>query len=813
MLKESSLFLRTIAACVLLFGILLSLLFGQTLKDNAERTWFTKATETAEEATNSCLSWFALQQMQLRGIASIFYASKIVTDDVFFDVLDLIEVSDSLPFNSISYAINKTTSDGEQYIVTLSSGANTIFPAGTDLAQNEQIISAIYTALNFPGEVVMSPPFKDSHDNFITCLLITVQNSGKTGVVTATINVQELLEDLTTLHVPNGLYLQAIQMTAMGDGAPQQISFFQSAVLATAPTQDFQIRVDSGKAHLEYLWGVTSDFSGGPANELGYLVQVAGSCFSLMLFVAIWFLVKENVRVRQKVQERTNELSIATERLKALSEASFEAIILSENGICIDLNNTAVKMFGYSKEEAVGSLATIVFTPEQMEKVRVKIQTEDETPYEVIATRKDGSTLPVLVQGRTIDYLGNKVRMTAMSNITDRKNAEAEKEKLTEQLHQAKKMESIGLMAGGVAHDLNNILSGIIGYPELLLRTLPKDSKLRKPIKAIHDSGQRAATVVADLLTVARGAATTREVHNINSLIQEYLDSPECDKLKSLHPRIVFQHQFTAPHPNILCSSVHVKKCLMNLVINAAEAIIDHGTVAVSTHNQFIDEIVSNELKVEGGEYVVLSVQDTGPGIANLDLEHIFEPFYTRKEMGRSGTGLGLTVVWNTMEDHGGKVFVESGDEGTCFELYFQVSKDESFIQIEDDKAKNLTGNGEHILVVDDELQLRDIAGQMLQSFGYIVDSVSSGELAIDFVKNSPVDLIVMDMLMEPGMNGYQTYKEILKLYPDQKAIIVSGFSESDDVKATLELGARRFIKKPYSEVQLGRAVKDVLQS
>ncbi len=609
MLKDNSLFLRLIAFLALLVCIYLAIFFGQTLQKKAEDAWFTKVTETAEKATDSCLSWFAIQQTQLRGIASLFLGSELVTEDEFFDVLDLIEVTDSLPLHSIAYATHETASSGEKYIVRLSSEGNTMFLPGTDLAKNKQILSAITTANRFPGEVVMSPPFKDSHGNLMACLSITVHTLDKADVIIATINILDLIGDLTTLHVPKGLFLQTIQMTAMADGALQQTDFFHSARLPLPQAQDFSIRVDSGKAHLEYIWQFTPDFSGGPATELGRLVQIAGSLFSLMLFAAIWFLVKENVRVRQKVKERTTELSNATERIKALSDASFEAIILSENHICIDLNNTAVKMFGYSKEEAIGSPPTILFTPEQLEQVKTKLDSENETPYEVFATRKDGSVLPIRIQGRTIDHFGKKIRVTAMSDITDQKNAEEEKEKLTKQLLQAKKMESIGLMAGGVAHDLNNILSGIIGYPELLLQTLPKDSKLKKPIEAIRESGQRAAAVVADLLTVARGVATTYEVHNIHELIQEYFDSPESDKVKSLHPEVLYPQQFAATHPNIFCSSVHVKKCIMNLVINAAEAIGEKGTVLISTHNQKIDNSVNSEQEMAGNESPAIIIE------------------------------------------------------------------------------------------------------------------------------------------------------------------------------------------------------------
>ena len=404
-----------------------------------------------------------------------------------------------------------------------------------------------------------------------------------------------------------------------------------------------------------------------------------------------------------------------------------------------------------------------------------------------------------------------EILLGAVQDVTQVKRAEEEKINMQERLFRASKMEAIGLMAAGVAHDLNNILSGIVGYPELLLQKLPKDSEMRKPIKAILESGKRAATIVADLLTVARGAASTREVHNLNDLVQEYLNSPECKKLKSFYPNITCQHQFTATQHSILCSSVHVKKCLMNLVTNAAEAIVGRGSVVVFTENQYIDDAASAEHNLKAGEYVVLGVRDTGPGIAKTDVEHIFEPFYTKKIMGRSGTGLGLTVAWNTMEDHKGKIFVETSDKGTCFQLYFPVHIKKGVVQPKKDKVEKLIGNSEHILVVDDEPQLRDIASQMLRIMGYKVDSVCSGELAVEFVKNNPVELIIIDMLMEPGMNGRQTYEEIIKLYPDQKAIIVSGFTESDDVKETIKLGAGGFIKKPYSINELSRVIKETL--
>ena len=485
--------------------------------------------------------------------------------------------------------------------------------------------------------------------------------------------------------------------------------------------------------------------------------------------------------------------------------------MLDLNGKLINWNKAVEEKTGYTEDELKDKIGLELIHPDDRESAADVIR---ETYQKEYATRelrlfvKGGEPFPHFFSAKVKRDDNEKVMglVVAAKDVTDLKQLE-------DQLRQAQKMEAIGLMAGGVAHDLNNILSGIVGYPELMLKTLASNSELRKPLMDIQESGNRAAAVVADLLTVARGVASSKEPYNLNLLIEEYLASPECKKLKSLHPKVKYQLQLDASQAYILCSSVHIKKSLMNLTTNAAEAIAGVGDITISTLNRHIDVVAGAEHNMEEGDYVVLSIHDTGPGISKKDLSHIFEPFYSKKIMARSGTGLGLTVVWNTVQEHGGKLLVESSDKGTCFQLYFPVSKEQGSGKNVNEVTENHAGNGEHILVVDDEPQLRDIASQLLRSLGYKVDSVSSGELAIKFIMEKSVDLIVLDMLMEPGMSGSQAYEEIIKLYPEQKAIVVSGFSESDDVKATIKLGAGGFIKKPYSMDQLGRAVKEALQS
>ncbi len=383
---------------------------------------------------------------------------------------------------------------------------------------------------------------------------------------------------------------------------------------------------------------------------------------------------------------------------------------------------------------------------------------------------------------------------------------------LHDKLQRAEKMEAIGMMAGGVAHDLNNILSGIIGYPELLLMQIPtNESKIRRMIEGIRESGKRASEIVADLLTVARGVVAPRETKNVNSLIAEHIDSPECKKLSTNHPEVEIVTALDNNLFNISCSPVHIKKCLMNLLTNAVESIKAKGQVAISTNNLYIDEPSVENHNLPKGEYAVVKVTDTGSGISPTDISRIFEPFYTKKVMGRSGTGLGLAVVWNTVQNHGGSVFVTSSPEGSVFEMFFPATRQEVPPSTKDIAIEELQGKGETILVIDDEPHQRDIASSMLTSLGYQVDAVSSGEEAIDYLTRNQIDLLVLDMIMDPGMRGRETYEQIVKIRPGQKAIIASGFANDEEVKLTQQLGAGQFVKKPYLLRQIGLAVKQTL--
>ncbi len=398
-------------------------------------------------------------------------------------------------------------------------------------------------------------------------------------------------------------------------------------------------------------------------------------------------------------------------------------------------------------------------------------------------------------------------------NITERVTAAVEKKRLLEQLQRAQKMEAIGILAGGVAHDLNNVLSGLVSYPELILMELPENSPLQKSIRTIQRSGERAANIVQDLLTLARRGVSVSEIVDLNQVIHDHLKSPEYQNLLTYHPGITIELGLAADLLNISGSPVHLAKTVMNLISNAAEATMNEGIIRITTENRYIDTPIKGYDDIEGGDYVVLQMADRGIGISDEDISRIFEPFYTKKVMGRSGTGLGMAVVWGTVKDHCGYIDIQSiPGQGTTVTIYLPSTKEHRIKASEPETIEELRGAGERILVVDDVKEQQEIATAMLSRIGYEVETVSSGEAAVDYLRGHQVDLLVLDMIMDPGIDGLETYRRIIRNHPGQRAVLTSGFSESERVNEARKLGAGAYVKKPYRLETIARAVREELR-
>ncbi len=527
-------------------------------------------------------------------------------------------------------------------------------------------------------------------------------------------------------------------------------------------------------------------------------------------------LEKINAELTAEISQRkwaNAALRESEQRFRTVFHTSPDAVNINKlNGEFVELNEAFTELTGYTRSDVLGRSSTeirIWAVPEDRKRIVSELNRYGYADNIESRFRcKDGEIRPGLISARIIDLNGENHILTITRDISRWKKVEEEKKKLETQLQRAHKMEAIGTLAGGVAHDLNNILSGIVSYPDLLLMDLPDDSSLVQPLKAIQKSGFKAAAIVQDLLTLARRGVSISEVVNLNQIITEHLASPEFEKIQYYHPNMRVETSLTSDLLDISGSPIHLSKSIMNLVSNAAEAMPDGGKIRISTHNRYLDKPIAGYDEIQEGDYVVLKISDTGIGVSLEDKERIFEPFYTKKVMGRSGTGLGMAVVWGTVKDHNGYIDLTSVEgKGTTFTLYYPVTRD----AMQDLQSTSVSvenpGNGETILIVDDVEEQRDIASLMLSKLGYSVNTAPSGEDAIEYMQNNSADLLVLDMIMDPGIDGLETFRKILKFKPRQKAIIASGFSETWRVKEALRLGAGTYVKKPYTIEKIGQAV------
>ncbi len=497
------------------------------------------------------------------------------------------------------------------------------------------------------------------------------------------------------------------------------------------------------------------------------------------------------------------------------SEGIFQA---TPEGHFLRSNPALARIYGYdSPQELMDNtrdIALDIYTdPAQRTELLGRVQEQGKVQgFEIEARRKDGSLVYVSLNARAVcDQQGRMLFIEGTAqDITARKLAERAREELEAQLRQAQKMEAVGTLAGGIAHDFNNILQAISGYCQLMQEDSQPESRQGRRLAQIAQAVDRAAELVRRLLTFSRKLEPNLRPLNLNREVTQ-----ACAMLERTLPKMIrIETDLTPGLAPMVGDSTQMNQILINLGSNAGDAMPDGGQLNISTRCERVtDGDGGRSRRVPPGEYVVLTVADTGVGMDEETRKHIFDPFYTTKEVGK-GTGLGLSMVYGIVTSHGGHIVCESSPgAGATFTMRFPAGGlAEGDRQDQDASPPPGRGGGETILLVDDELAIREMGSEFFHRQGYQVLTAASGEeaLAIYDECRQGVDLLVLDMGM-PGMGGKKTLAEFTRRNPKVRVIVASGYAASEVLEPGSDLRAVEYIPKPYRFTDLLRKVRESL--
>lgn len=501
--------------------------------------------------------------------------------------------------------------------------------------------------------------------------------------------------------------------------------------------------------------------------------------------------VTEQLRAEEALRE-------SEEKYRTLFENATEAIFIYDPNSTriIDANAATSRMYGYDMEELIGmSCFSLSAEKEKSASTMKTIQAEGNASVSNrLHIKKDGTVFSVDLSAYSITYGGKNAGIAISKDITETRrlqNLEA----------RAQRLETAGQIAGQVAHDFNNLLGPLMAYPEFIREELPGNHPALAYLDDIEHSALKIADINQQLLTLGRRGHYNQETLNLNSVIHH--------AVKELGPTpdtLILETKLAENLLNIMGGASQIHRAVSNLLHNALDAVQEVGQITITTENYYVDDVSIAYGRVPRGEYVKLTISDSGCGIPDEIVQKIFDPFFTTKTTDQNrGSGLGLSVVNSVVQDHGAFIDLSTCvGKGTSFFIYFPPNRQSA----EEQQINSSLGGDETVLIVDDDEIQRDVSNKLLEKLGYSVSSVKSGEKAVELIRQSSYDILILDMVMPPGIDGVETYRRILEIRPDQKALIVSGFSESARVFEAQSLGAGAFVKKPLTRTTIATALR-----
>jgi PAS domain S-box-containing protein len=504
-------------------------------------------------------------------------------------------------------------------------------------------------------------------------------------------------------------------------------------------------------------------------------------------------------------------------RKHAILEAALDAIVIMDyQGRVVEFNPAAESMFGYARSEVLDRPLAEVIIPSHLRSAHqagfTRFLATGQGPVlgrriESVAMRKDGSELPVELAITRIPLDGPPSFAGHIRDLTDRKQAEGELRERDEQLRQAQRMEAIGTLAGGVAHDFNNILTAILGYTGLLKKTA-KDEGVQRAVDVMEKAAKRGAVLTQQLLGFARKGKNESAPADLAAIVEEVIALLQ----RTIDKSIVMRRTGSAPVV-VIGDPGQLQQVILNLAVNARDAMPDGGELTIDTSIVVLgEEECRRQAGMSPGSYARLTVTDTGCGISEDVRRRIFEPFFTTKELGK-GTGMGLAMVYGIVQNHGGTIGVKSEvGRGTAVEIHLRHATEVTAVEAPRRSGRPAPGAG-RVLVVDDEEGVRQVAADILSSLGYDVTIAADGATAVDRYRElaDAIDVVLLDLAM-PGMGGRECFRALKAINADVKAVLCTGYGFNVAAQQLLDEGMLGIVAKPYEIEQLSSAIAQALQ-